>query len=157
MKRIRPAKQVLIKRTRPKLNEYDYIFVDSDKVDHLLGAHERDPNFGTIFEKAGFFAQLEFKIRHLRKNKFSVIVSVLALLISAIQPGIALYDKSHLSEKTNNAYGQSEKRKSQTDSIISDILSDSAFIEKTKNIFKHDTIFLNELKTKIKEENILKN
>ena len=69
MKRIRPAKQVLIKRTRPNLDEYDYIFVESDKVDHLFESRISNPDLGTIFEKAGIFARIEYKIKHIKKSK----------------------------------------------------------------------------------------
>lgn len=82
MKRVRPAKQVLIKRTRPKLDEYDYIFVDSNKVDHLLESKIRNPDFGTIFEKAGMFARIEYKIKHIKKSK--LIHQILLLIIGGL-------------------------------------------------------------------------
>jgi hypothetical protein len=82
MKRVRPAKQVLIKRTRPKLDEYDYIFVDKNKVDHLLESKIRNPDLGTIFEMAGLYARIEYKIKHIKKSK--LFNQILLLIIGGL-------------------------------------------------------------------------
>ena len=90
MKRKRPVKEVLIKRERPKLNEYDYIYTDSDKVENLLTAHIRNPELGTIFKKPSFFAKCEYKIKKLSKKGFIekiillIIGSILTLLVQII-------------------------------------------------------------------------
>ncbi len=82
MKRIRPTKKVLIKRIRPKLDEYDYIFVEGDKVDHLIEAREKNLEMGTVFERAGIFARLEYKVKHIKKSK--LFNQVLLLIIGGI-------------------------------------------------------------------------
>lgn len=82
MKRIKPVKKVLIKRERPKLNEYDYIYIDSDKIENLLNAHIRNPEFGTIFKKPSFFAKCEYSIKKLSKTGF--IERIILLIIGSI-------------------------------------------------------------------------
>jgi hypothetical protein len=82
MKRIKPSKQVLIKRTRPKLDEYDYIFVDKNKVDDLFNVRNTNPKLGTIFEKAGIFARIEYKIKHIKKSK--LFNQILLMIIGGI-------------------------------------------------------------------------
>lgn len=82
MKRVRPEKQVLIKRTRPQKDEYDYIFVDINKVNNLLESKIENPDFGTIFERAGLFARIEYKFKHIKKSK--LFNQILLMIIGGV-------------------------------------------------------------------------
>jgi len=96
--------------------------------------------------KIGIVKYLARKEKENKKSKTPIIISIIALVIAAIQPGIALYNLIWAENKTKNSYYQGENGNNNNDSIISKILSDPIFVEKTKDIFKHDTVFLNELK-----------
>lgn len=81
-----------------------------------------------------------------KKSKAPIIISIIALCLSAIDPAIKLKETIFPKNETKNRYYQGENTKEHADSIISQILSDSIFIEKIENSIKHDTIFLYNLK-----------
>ena len=85
-----------------------------------------------------------------RKSKTPIIISIIALFIAAIQPGIALYKLVWSENETENGHNKSYYGQNHTDSIIKLVLSDELFIEKLKDSLKHDTVFLNELKHETK-------
>ena len=61
---------------------------------------------------------------------------------------VVILDKNINPPKQESNYNRSD-RKEIVDSVVSQLLTDSVFIEKTKDFIKHDTVFLNELKEKI--------
>jgi hypothetical protein len=81
MKRKKPVKKVLIKRERPQLNEYDYIYVDSDKFSNLITAHIGNPSIGTIFKKPSIRAKCEYTCK--KWSKTGIIEKIILLIIGA--------------------------------------------------------------------------
>lgn len=92
------------------------------------------------------------KTATIENYKFTKKLSIVAIICSIIIPIlVVIIDKQiNTPEKESNYYRN--YRQAIADSIISQVLTDSVFIEKTKNSIKHDTLFLNELKETIKHE-----
>ena len=86
-----------------------------------------------------------------RKSKTPIIISIIALFIAAIQPGIELYKLVWPENETDNRNYQGKNGYYHTDSVVKQILSDTTFVEKLKDSLKHDIKFLNELKLELKE------
>ncbi len=93
MKRVKPKRKVLIKRERPSINEYDYIYVDSDQIEHLFIAHIRNPSSSTIFKKAGLVAKIEYKIKHYSNT--GLIEKIILLIIGSMLTFIGMYVYDH--------------------------------------------------------------
>lgn len=73
-------------------------------------------------------------------------LSVIAIICSVIMPIlVVILDKKINAPEQESNYNR-YYRQEIVDSVVSQLFSDSVFIEKTKYIFKHDTVFLNELK-----------
>lgn len=87
-----------------------------------------------------------------RKLKLPIIISIIAIFISSIEPLLNLKETVFPKSETEERNTESYYRQKQTDSITTQLLSDSIFIEKTKNLIKYDTLFLNELKEEIIQE-----
>ena len=83
-------------------------------------------------------------------NKKSEIISIIALVLASIQPGIALKNLMLPENKTENSDYQSENRNKQSSTFT---ISEQVF-DKLKDSIKHDTVFLNELKIELKENSL---
>ena len=81
-------------------------------------------------------------------NKIAITISIFALSLSAIDPGIQLmntvFPKSEIEKKDYNV----NYRNYYTDSIIKQVLTNEAFVEQLKVTLIHDSIFLNILNQK---------
>lgn len=75
-------------------------------------------------------------------SKYAIIFSFVVPIL------IAVFDKYVYNPERESNYKRSDRQEI-VDSIVSQLLTDSVFIEKTKDFIKHDTVFLNELKEKI--------
>jgi len=74
-------------------------------------------------------------------SRWAIICSFLVPIL------IAVFDKYVYNPERESNYKRSDRQEI-VDSVVSQLLTDSVFIEKTKDFIKHDTIFLNELKKK---------
>lgn len=109
MKRIRPKRKVLIKRERPQLKEYDYIYVDSGQIEHLFSANIRNPSSSTIFKKAGLIAKIEYKIKHYSKT--GLIERFILLIIGSMLTIIGMYVYDHWIKTETNKPNKIENTK----------------------------------------------
>jgi len=92
------------------------------------------------------------KTATIENYKFTKKLSIAAIICSIIIPIlVVIIDKQINTPEQESNYNRSD-REEIIDSIVSQLLTDSVFIEKSKNILKHDTVFLNELKEKIIQE-----
>ena len=83
-------------------------------------------------------------------NKIAVIISIIALCLSAIDPALKLKDSISPKDEIKKGDGNSEYRNGNADSIIKHIITNEAFIIKLKDSIKHDSVSLNELKIELK-------
>ena len=124
-------------------NDYKFIYNFDESLSQFLLTNE-----GKKVAKIGIKKYLKITNRK-PKVWISILISVIALLVSAIQPTLTLFDRFTNKEAKNRNY-QSEYRKNQTDSIVKQVFSNETFIEILKDSLKHDTEFLNELKLELK-------
>ena len=90
MKRIK-NKQVLIKRTRIKENEYDFLINDEKTALHVI-EHTKNITEGMKFVKANLYDRFMFSLRRFFKEKNKEIIFSI-ILISLTLLGQYIYDK----------------------------------------------------------------
>lgn len=102
--------------------------------------------------KIGIVKYIARKEKENKKSKTPIVISIIALFIAAIQPGISLYKLVCPENETENSNYQGKNGCYYTDSIIKQVLTDTTFVEKLKDSIIHDTEFLNQLKFELKRK-----
>ncbi len=130
------------------INHYKLIEYHSVNLYGNTEFHIRITPEGNKAIKWGIEKYIKKKERN--SNQKTIRISIIALVIASIQPGIALYNLIFPENKTENRNYESDYRQNPTDSIVKQVLSNETFIEILKDSLKHDTEFLNELKLELK-------